>query len=60
MLRINYIPEPIKNRVLMLYMARMKFFYTMKTLKWFLTYRYDQDADEEKVRELTELIEKRA
>ena len=44
----------------MLYMARMKFFYTIKTLKWFLTYRadsYENDANKE---EVMEIIDKRA
>jgi len=43
--RLNTIDKQIKNRVLMLYMARMKFYYTVKTLKWFLLFRSDQYDD---------------
>ena len=44
----------------MLYMTRMKFYYTVKTLKWFLLYRSDQYNDVQDVKDLMELIEKRA
>jgi len=43
--KLNNISRPVKKRVLMLYMARMKFYYTVKTLKWFLLYRSDQYDD---------------
>lgn len=41
-------------------MARMKFFYTVKTLKWFMTYRSYTYADESAVKERDDLIEQRA
>lgn len=33
----------------MLYMTRMKFYYTVKTLKWFLLYRSDSYDEVEQV-----------
>jgi hypothetical protein len=45
--RIININEEIKERVLLLFMTRMKFYYTVKTLKWFLLYRSDQYSLEE-------------
>lgn len=39
--RLSQIHPEIKRRVLQLYMCRMKFQYTVKTLKWFLLYRAD-------------------
>ena len=45
---INIRPE-IRERVLLLYMTRMKFYYTVKTLKWFLLHRSD-DYSLEQVR----------
>ena len=39
--RLSAIKPEVKQRVLSLYMARMKFYYTVKTLKWFLLYRSD-------------------
>ena len=39
--RLSQIQPEIKRRVLQLYMCRMKFQYTVKTLKWFLLYRAD-------------------
>ena len=59
-IRLLGIPKAMKNRVLCLYMARMKFFYTVKTLKWFMTYRSYTYADESAVKERDELIEQRA
>ena len=46
---LSNINPVIKQRVLQLYMARMKFYYTIKTLKWFLLYRSDQYDDMEAV-----------
>ena len=39
--RLNNIKPMIKQRVLCLYMNRMKFQFTVKTLKWFLLHRSD-------------------
>ena len=39
--KLSMIPAEIKERVLLLYMARMKFYYTVKTLKWFVLNRSD-------------------
>lgn len=41
-------------------MLRMKFQYTVKTLKWFLLYRADSYSDSEEVEKLMKLIRKRA
>ena len=43
--RLANIKPMIKLRVLSLYMTRMKFYYTVKTLKWFLLHRSDQYND---------------
>jgi len=45
--KIINIDEKIRDRVLLLYMTRMKFFYTVKTLKWFLLYRSEQYSIED-------------
>ena len=37
--QLGAIKPEIKLKVLQLYMARMKFYYIVKTLKWFLLYR---------------------
>ena len=47
--KLSNIDKNIKQRVLMLYMARMKFYYTVKTLKWFLLYRSDSYDEVEQV-----------
>ena len=39
--QLGSIKPEIKLKVLQLYMARMKFYYIVKTLKWFLLYRQD-------------------
>ena len=39
--QLGAIKPEIKLKVLQLYMARMKFYYIVKTLKWFLLYRQD-------------------
>ena len=36
--KLGCIDKAVKNRVLCLYMNRMKFYYTIKTLKWFILY----------------------
>lgn len=46
--KLNTIKPEIKERVLLLYLNRMKFYYTIKTLKWFLLFRSD-DYDLEDV-----------
>ena len=43
--RLNNIKPNIKQRVLCLYMNRMKFAYTVKILKWFLLNRSDSYDD---------------
>ena len=45
--KLNCIDRAIKERVLLLYMNRMKFYYTVKTLKWFLLYRSEQYSIED-------------
>ena len=57
---LSNINPQIKQRVLQLYMARMKFYYTIKTLKWFLLFRSDQYDDMEAVQEMVALVQKRA
>ena len=47
--KLSNINKGIKQRVLMLYMARMKFYYTVKTLKWFLLFRSDSYDEVEQV-----------
>ena len=46
--KLNTIKPEIKERVLLLYLNRMKFYFTIKTLKWFLLFRSD-DYDLEDV-----------
>ena len=41
-------------------MCRMKFQYTVKTLKWFLLYRADQYNDSEEIENVMKLIRRRA
>ncbi len=47
--KLGCINKSVKNRVLCLYMNRMKFYYTIKTLKWFILYQSDSYPDLEKV-----------
>ena len=37
--KLSSIKAEVKERVLLLYLNRMKFYFTVKTLKWFLLYR---------------------
>ena len=60
MAKLNNISEPVKIRVLKLYLVRMKLYYTVKMLKWFLLNRSDNYEDVMEVKELMERIEKRA
>lgn len=57
--KLNTIKPEIKERVLLLYLNRMKFYFTIKTLKWFLLFRSD-DYDLEDIQNLVDLIKKRA
>ena len=44
--RLSSIKKEIKERILRLYLNRMKFYYTVKTLKWFLLYQTDKQEYE--------------
>ena len=57
--RLNSINADIKKRVLSLYLCRMKFYFTVKTIKWFLIYRHDNYTDEA-MTDLMETLDKRA
>jgi len=47
--KLNSISKAVKRRVLELYMSRMKFYFTVKTLKWFLLFRSDNYEELEEV-----------
>ena len=45
--KIIGIPDSMKQRILQMYMLRMKFFFTLKTLKWFLMHRSENYTSEQ-------------
>ena len=54
--KLGNIRSEMKNRVLCLYMNRMKFYYAIKTLRWYILYQSDTYDDIKKIQELEEII----